>query len=323
MDGAFPSIAPYRSGFLDTPDGQQIYFEESGNSAGLPVVIVHGGPGASTQPYRRRFFRSTVYRIIGFDQRGAGHSRPSGVLERNTTAYLLDDIEVLRKYLGIERWVVFGGSWGATLALCYAQRYPEHVQALLVRGTLLGRARDLEWFFGAYGVASILPEAYQRFLAPLPPAARDRPVSAYVDLFTSGARDIRTAAAAAWAHWEASVAYGLFCKKAGYAPEPRLGAQAPDRYAIAAMYAHNGFFLEPECGALHDTRNLSDVPGFIIHGRLDLVCPVENAITLHQAWPKAELQVIEEAGHLDIEPPLVAALVAASEAILSCCHSHR
>lgn len=313
MDCVFPFIIPYRSGFLDTPDGQQIHFEESGNPAGLPVVIVHGGPASSTQPYRRRFFRPTVYRIIGFDQRGAGRSRPNGVLEGNTTAHLLDDMEALRNYLGIERWVVFGGSWGATLALCYAQRHPERVRALLVRGTLLGRSRDLEWFFGAGGVASILPEAYQRFLAPLPAASRDWPVPAYFELLTSGAQDVRAAAAAAWAHWEASVV--RWPHGSATAPEPNPRAHDPDRYAIAAMYAANGFFLEPRCGALYDRLCLADVPGFIIHGRLDLVCPVENATTLHQAWPNAELQVIEQAGHLDLEPPLVAALVAATEAI--------
>ncbi|MDN5849516.1 MAG: prolyl aminopeptidase [Nitrococcus sp.] len=316
MDGAFPSISPYRSGFLHTPDGQQIHFEESGSPAGLPVVIVHGGPASSTQPYRRRFFRPAVYRIIDFDQRGCGRSRPQGVLLRNTTAHILDDMEALRDYLGIERWVVFGGSWGATVALCYTQCYPERVRALLVRGSLLGRARDLEWFFGARGVASILPEAYQRFLAPLPAASRDRPVPAYLELLTSSAQDIRKAAAAAWAHWEASVVSWPHYKEPICALDPSPRAQDPDRYAIAAMYAHNSFFLEPACGALHDTQCLYNVPGFIIHGRLDLVCPVENAATLHQAWPNAKLKVIEEAGHLDIEPPVVAALVAASEAIV-------
>lgn len=315
MDGAFPLITPYRSGFLDTSDGQQIHFEESGNPFGLPVVIVHGGPASSTQPYRRRFFRPTVYRIIGFDQRGAGRSRPNSVLQGNTTAHLLDDMEALRNYLGIEYWVVFGGSWGATLALCYAQRHPDRVRALLVRGTLLGRARDLAWFFGDRGVASIWPEAYQRFLAPLPAAAQERPVSAYVELLTSSAQEVRAAAAAAWAQWEVSVVHWLHRNaESTLEPSPQ---QAPDagRCAIAAMYAHNGFFLEPGCGALHDTQRLADIPGFIIHGGLDLVCPLENATTLHQAWPKAELQVIDAAGHLDSESPLVAALVAAGEAI--------
>lgn len=314
MDGAFPFVIPYRSGFLDTPDGQQIYFEESGNPAGLPVVIVHGGPASSTQPYRRRFFRPTVYRIIDFDQRGAGRSRPNGVLQSNTTVHLLDDMEVLRNYLGIERWVVFGGSWGATLALCYAQRHPNRVRALLVRGTLLGRSRDLEWFFGDRGVASILPEAYQRFLAPLPAASRDRPVPAYVELLTSSEPGVRGVAAAAWAQWEASVVHWPHPDVVS-APESSPRAQDAGRYAIAAIYAHNGFFLEPACGALHDTQHLAAVPGFIIHGRLDLVCPVENAITLHHAWPRAELQVIDEAGHLDVEPAVVAALVAAGETI--------
>lgn len=315
MDGIFPPIVPYRSGFLDTSDGQQIHFEESGNPAGVPVVIVHGGPASSTQPYRRRFFRPTVYRIIGFDQRGAGRSRPYGILEDNTTAHLLDDMEALRNYLGIDRWVVFGGSWGATLALCYTQRHPERVRALLVRGTLLGRPRDLEWFFGARGVASILPEAYQQFLAPLPAASRDRPVSAYVEQLTSRATKARIAAAVAWAQWEASVVRWPHYDAPVSALEPSPRAQDPDRYAIAAMYAHNGFFLDPGCGALHDAQRLTDVPGFIIHGRLDLVCPVENAITLHQAWPNAELLIIDQAGHLDTEPPLVTALVTASETI--------
>ncbi|MDN5869255.1 MAG: prolyl aminopeptidase [Nitrococcus sp.] len=315
MDGAFPSITPYRSGFLATSDGARIHFEESGSPAGLPVVIVHGGPGSSTQPYRRRFFRPAVYRIIDFDQRGCGRSRPWGMLLRNTTAHILDDMEALRAYLGIERWVVFGGSWGATLALCYAQRHPERARALLTRGTLLGRERDLEWFFGARGVASILPEAYQRYLAPLPAASRDWPVPAYLERLTSNAPDVRAAAAAAWAHWEASVVSWRHNKDSACALEPSPRAQDPDRFAIAAMYAHNNFFLEPECGALHVTQRLNNVPGFIIHGRLDLVCPVENATTLHQAWPNAKLKVIEESGHLDSEPSMVASLVAASEAI--------
>lgn len=315
MDGAFPSISPYRSGLLDTPDGQQIHFEESGSPTGLPVLIVHGGPASSTQPYRRRFFRPAVYRIIDFDQRGCGRSRPQGVLVRNTTAHILDDMEALRDYLGIERWVVFGGSWGATLALCYAQRHPERVRALLVRGTLLGRSRDLEWFFGTRGVASILPEAYQRFLAPLSAASRARPVSAYLELLTSSAQDVRAAAAAAWARWDASVVSWPRYQETVRSLESSPRSQDPARYAIAAMYAHNGFFLEAECGALRDTQYLSNVPGFIIHGRLDLVCPVENATTLHQAWPNAKLKVLEESGHLDIDPLVIGALVAASEAI--------
>ena len=315
MDGAFPAIDPYRSGFLETADGQQIYFEESGNPAGLPVVMVHGGPASSTPSYRRRFFRPTVYRIIGFDQRGAGRSKPSGILEKNTTSHLVDDMEALRKHLGVERWVIFGGSWGATLALCYVQRYSEHVRALLLRGTLLGRSRDLEWFFGACGVASMMPEAYERFLAPLPAHGRARPLPAYAELLCSDRPDVRMEAAAAWAGWEASVARGPRCTSTDAVPDARLSATDADRYAIAATYARNGFFLEPECGALPDTQKLAQVPGFIIHGRLDFVCPLENAITLHQAWPNAELRISEGAGHLDVEPSLVAALVSASEAI--------
>lgn len=315
MDGAFPALTPYRSGFLDTPDGQQIHFEESGNPAGLPVLIVHGGPAASTQPYRRRFFRPTVYRIIDFDQRGAGRSRPQGVLENNTTTHLLEDMEALRIYLGIRCWVLFGGSWGATLALCYAQRHPERVQALLVRGTLLGRRRDLEWFFGACGVASILPEAYQRFLAPLPAASRDRPVPAYIKLFNWSAPEVQASAAAAWAQWEANVTHWPHYDETICTPEPSSRAQDVERCAIAAMYAHHNFFLEPEGGVLYAAQRLINVPGFIIHGRWDLVCPAENATTLHRAWPNAELKIINAAGHLDIEPPLVAALVTASEAI--------
>lgn len=315
MDSAYPPITPYRTGYLDTSDGQQIHFEESGNPDGLPVIMLHGGPGSSTQPYRRRFFRPTAYRIIGFDQRGAGRSCPHGVLENNTTGHLLDDMEALREYLGIERWVVFGGSWGATLALCYAQRHPKRVRALLLRGTLLGRRRDLEWFFGAGGVASLLPEAYQQFLAPLPAACRERPLPAYVELLTSSVQAVRAEAAAAWGQWEASVVCWPQRNDPSPVRKPYRQPNDPDRYAIAAVYADNGFFLDPGCGALHAMQRLAHIPGFIIHGRLDLVCPVENATTLHQAWPRAQLQIIEEGGHLDTTSALVAALVTASETI--------
>lgn len=304
----FPQPAVRDSGFAVAADGTRIPFEESGDPAGMPVVVLHGGPGSGTRPHQRRFFKAAAYRIITFDQRGTGRSGPSG-LEDNTTTHLVEDMETLRRHLAVERWLVFGGSWGATLSLCYAQCHPERVRALLLRGTLLGRRRDLDWFFGDRGAACLAPAAYRRFLAALPPAWRGRPIAGYAALLGGGG-PAALAAAAAWGQWESAVAQW---PRAAAGESPPVDAAAVRRYAVAAHYARHGFFLDPDRGALIAPERLADIPGMIVHGRLDLVCPVDNALTLHRAWPAATLRIIEDGGHLDADPAIAGALVEATE----------
>jgi proline iminopeptidase len=304
----YPVSEPFRRGRLEREPGHSLYFEECGRTDGIPVVVLHGGPGSGCRPEQRRLFDPRAYRVILPDQRGSGHSRPFGSLADNRTPALVEDLEALRRHLGIERWVVCGGSWGGTLALCYAERHPARVLGMILRGTLAGRRRDRDWVFGADGIARCFPEAYARFRSVLPSDLWHDPLAGYGALLDDQIAATRRTAASAWLAWERHVATAGRVK-AGDAGR----GDSVERARIACHYAANDFFLHPRDGALPAAGALDGIPGTIVHGRRDLMCPVEQAFAVHERWPDAELEVIEEAGHLAGEPAITAALVAAAD----------
>ena len=303
----YPEIAPNQSFFLPVGAGHELYVEECGNPRGLPVLFLHGGPGAGCEPWQRRFFDPTRYRIMLFDQRGAGKSRPHASLDDNTTPALIADIETIRTHLGIERWLVFGGSWGATLALAYAEAHPDRVLAMILRGIFLCREQEIRWFYQD-GAHRIFPDYWADFIAPIPEAERGDLVQAHYRRLTGNDEVARMASAKAWSVWEGRAAT-LEPKQSvvDFFGTPRVAL------ALARIEAHyfvNNIFLAPD-QLLRDTPRLAGIPGVIVHGRYDMVCPVENAFDLARAWPDARLEVIPAAGHSASEPRIVHALVSA------------
>ncbi|WP_067655015.1 prolyl aminopeptidase [Nocardia harenae] len=314
MRTLYPPITPHESGMLAVGDGQSLYWEVSGNPAGKPVVFLHGGPGGGTAPFHRRFFDPAAYRIVLFDQRGCGRSAPhiadGADLAVNTTPHLIADIEALRTRLGIERWQVFGGSWGSTLALAYAQRHRERVTELVLRGIFLLRRKEIDWYYnGAAGY--LYPEEWERFLAPVPASERDGDlVEAYHRLLHSPDEEQALRAAVAWSTWEGATSSLL--------PQPdRVAETAEPRFALAFArienhyFRHGGFLDEGQL--LRDIDALADVPGVIVQGRHDVVCPATSAWELHRAWPGSELHVIDDAGHAAVEPGITDRLVRATD----------
>lgn len=307
----FPQIKPYRSFHLPVDDPHVLYVEECGNRSGLPVVFLHGGPGSGCEPYHRRFFDPQVYRIILFDQRGCGRSRPHAELRGNDTDRLVADIETLREHLGVDQWVVFGGSWGSTLGLAYAQRHPSRVLGLILRGIFLCREQDIRWFYQE-GASRIFPDLWQEFLAPVPSEEHHDLVAAYHRRLTGDDEVARMAAAKAWSLWEAQTAT--------LRPSPSVVSHFADPFVAMSLariechYFANNAFLEPD-ELLQRAGVLHDIPGVIIHGRYDVVCPVDQAWALHEAWPQAELRIIGDAGHAASEPGIAAALVEATQAM--------
>lgn len=308
MRSLFPEIRPNLSFYL-TAGVHELYVEECGNASGLPVLFLHGGPGAGIRPYHRRFFDPEIYRIILFDQRGAGNSRPHAELVDNTTRDLVADIERLRGHLGIEQWLVFGGSWGSTLALLYAQAHPDQVLGLILRGIFLCRRHEIAWFY-QQGASRIFPDYWQDFLAPIPERERDDLVRAYYQRLTGDDEIARMAAAKAWALWEG--------RCATLHPDEALRDDFTDPHialSLARIEAHyfiHDCFLAPN-QILRDAHRLHHVPGIIIHGRYDLICPLENAVQLQQAWPASQLRVIADAGHAATEPGIANALLRATQ----------
>lgn len=307
----FPQIKPYRSQQLPVDDIHTLYVEECGNPDGIPVVFLHGGPGAGCEPYHRRFFDPLVYRIVLFDQRGCGRSRPHAELRANDTDTLVADIERLRMQLGIERWVVFGGSWGSTLGLAYAQRHTERVLGLILRGIFLCRDRDIHWFYQD-GASRLFPDQWRDFLAPIPEVEHGDLLAAYHRRLIGDDEVARMAAAKAWSLWEAQTAT--------LRPSPSVVNHFADPFVATSLariechYFVNHAFLEPD-ELLNRAGVLSDIPGIIIHGRYDVVCPVDQAWDLHQAWPQAQLQIVGDAGHAASEPGIAAALVEATRSM--------
>jgi proline iminopeptidase len=310
MRDLFPELQPFETGHLQVSPRHRLYFEQCGNPDGKPVVILHGGPGGGCSPKMRRFHDPARYRIVLFDQRGAGRSTPHADLVDNTTWHLVADIEQLREHLGIERWQVFGGSWGSTLALAYAQSHPQQVSELVLRGIFMLRRWELEWFY-QQGCSRLFPDAWQDYLAPIPEVERADLISAYHRRLTSDDPAARIAAARAWSVWEASTSFLL--QDPGFIDAHRGEAFALAFARIEAHYFVNGGFFEVEDQLLRDAGRLAAIPTAIVHGRYDVVCPVQSAFELQRAMPHATLEITPSAGHSAFEPGNVDALVRATE----------
>lgn len=306
----YPDISPYARHSLAVDSRHTLYIEEVGSPNGIPVVFLHGGPGAGCEPYHRRFFDPELYRVVLFDQRGAGRSQPHADLQDNTTWHLVEDIERIREHLGIQRWLVFGGSWGSTLGLAYAETYPQRVTGLILRGIFLCRAHEIAWFY-QQGASRLFPEYWQDFLAPVPPQKRHDMLGAYHELLTGQDELRRLAAAKAWSVWEGRCATLL--------PNPEVVKHFRDSHVALSMariechYFSNQAFLQPN-QLLEQAGCLEGIPGIIVHGRYDAICPVENAWELHRAWPESELHIQPASGHSAGEPEISAALVEATRA---------
>jgi proline iminopeptidase len=306
----YPPIEPYRTGRLKVSPVHELYFEESGNPKGKPVVFVHGGPGAGTDGKQRRFFDPDAYRIVLFDQRGAGKSTPHASLEDNTTWHLVQDMEQLREHLGIDTWQVFGGSWGSTLALAYAQKHPERVTELVLRGIFLLRKQEIDWFYQR-GADALFPDAWEPYVAAIPPEERHDFVRAYYKRLTSEDAEVRKAAAKAWSIWEGCTSY-LFVNSDTIA---RYGAdEFADAFArIECHYFINRGFMRTDAQLLDDVPRIRHIPAVIVQGRYDVVCPMESAWALHRAWPEADFRIIPDAGHSAYEPGNASALIEATD----------
>jgi proline iminopeptidase len=306
----YPEIQPYRTGYLRVSPEHVLYYEESGNPHGKPALFLHGGPGGGTSGKQRRFFDPARYRIVLFDQRGCGRSRPHASLTDNTTWHLVSDIEALRKELGIERWLVFGGSWGSTLALAYAEKHPDRVSELVLRGIFLLRRWELEWFYQR-GAGLFFPEAFERYLEPIPPAERGNLIDAYHRRLTSKDPAVQQEAARAWSVWEASTSHLL--QDADY-----IASSAGDQFSLAfarieCHYFVNGGFLERENQLIEDVKKIRHIKTTIVQGRYDVVCPPVSAWELAKAFPEAEFRVAPDAGHSAFEPGIVHELVSATD----------
>ena len=309
MQQFYPAIEPYRVHTVSVSDGHHLYVEESGSADGLPVVFIHGGPGAACETYHRQFFNPEIYRIILFDQRGCGQSTPHASLHGNTTQALVSDLEVIRTTLGIDRWVVFGGSWGATLGLVYAETHPERVLGLILRGIFLCRPRDIHWFYQE-GASFLLPDHWQDFLKPIPEEERHDMVSAYYRRLTGEDEIAKMAAAKAWSLWEGRAS--TLMPKAAVVDHFGHPKTALSLARIECHYFMNDCFMRP-AQILKNAFRLKKIPGVIVHGRYDVVCPLEQAWMLNQAWPQSRLQIIQDAGHSATEPGIVDALLTVSD----------
>lgn len=306
----FPEIEPYSTGRLKVSDLHEIYFEEVGNPKGQPVVFVHGGPGGGVEPSHRRYFDPNHYRVILFDQRGCGKSTPHAELKENTTWDLISDMELIRKKLGIEKWMVFGGSWGSTLSLLYAETHPDRVTHLVLRGIFLCRKKEINWFYQD-GASHIYPDAWDPYRDLIPENERHDFVSAYYKRLTSPDKHTRLQAARAWSIWEGSTSRLI--------PDPtaldHFGAdEFADAFArIECHYFTHGIWMRHDNQILEDVYKIRHIPCEIVHGRYDVVCPVENAWELHKAWPESTLHIVPDAGHAAKEPGILAKLVEATE----------
>lgn len=305
-------IEPFDTGHLAVSDVHQLYYEQCGNPNGKPVVFLHGGPGAGLTADYRRFFDPEAYRIILFEQRGAGRSIPHASLEANTTWHLVRDIERVRAHFGIERWLVFGGSWGSTLSLAYAETHPERVLGLVLRGIFLGRQNEAHWFYeNGHGASAIFPEIWEQFVREIPEAERADMIGAYYRRLTSDDAAVRLEAAQAWSLWEASALKLI--------PDQKLIDEFTDpdtAIAVARIECHyfiNNCFFETDNYLIENVDRIRHIPGVIVHGRYDIVCAFTNAWDLHRAWPEAKLEIIPDAGHSVFEPGITDALVRATD----------
>ncbi|WP_448190407.1 prolyl aminopeptidase [Azospirillum sp. sgz301742] len=304
----FPPIDPFAFGMLPVDDLHTIYWEQCGNPRGVPVVFLHGGPGAGASPTHRRFFDPHHYRIIIFDQRGAGRSTPLGEVRRNDTDLLIGDLEALRRHLAVERWHLFGGSWGSTLALAYAQAHPQRCLGMMLRGIFLMRKAEIDWFL--YQMRVIFPEAWLSFVSHIPLAERGDLLEAYWRRLDSPEPAVRMAAARAWSIYEGACSSLL--------PSPELiAASGEDNHALGLARIEAHYFranrYTPEDRLLRDLPRIRHLPAVIVQGRYDIVCPITTADELHRAWPEADYRIVADAGHSAMEPGIRAALVQATE----------
>lgn len=310
MRELYPEIEPYRQGLLEVSNLHTIYFEESGNPQGKPVVILHGGPGGGSQPIYRQYFNPDLWRIVQFDQRGCGKSTPHAELTENTTWHLVEDIETLRKHLNISDWVVSGGSWGSTLALAYSQTHPEYCQALILRGIFMLRRKELAWFYQE-GAGYFFPEAWEQYVELIPPTERHDMISAYYRRLISDEKHLRSQAARTWSIWEASTSKLI--------PDldliARFGAEDfADAFArLECHYFINKGFFMSEMQLLENVGRIRHIPTTIVQGRYDVVCPMFTAWELHQAFPEAEFVVVPDAGHSMTEVGIRSVLIDTSD----------
>jgi proline iminopeptidase len=306
----YPEIEPFDSGFLPVSPLHTLYYEQCGNPNGKPVVFLHGGPGGGTNAKCRRFFDPAVYRIVLFDQRGCGKSTPHAELTDNTTWDLVADIERVREHLGVDRWQVFGGSWGSTLALAYAQTHPDKVSELVLRGIFMLRRWELEWFYQK-GCDALYPDAWETYLNAIPEVERGDLMSAYHRRLTSPDAKTRTDAARAWSVWEGATSF-LWQDKS------HIESSAEDEFALAfarieCHYFVNGGFFEHDDQLLRNIERIRNIPAVIVQGRYDVVCPLRSAWDLHRAWPEADLHIVQDAGHSAFEPGIVHELMEATD----------
>lgn len=314
MQTRYPPIKPNRTSYLDVGDSHQLYIEECGSDKGIPVLFLHGGPGAGCSDQDRCFFNPEKYRIILFDQRGAGRSRPHAELANNTTPHLIADIEKIRQHLGIDQWMLFGGSWGSTLALLYAQAFPQRILGMVLRGIFLCRPVDLRWFYQE-GASHIFPDYWKKFVAPIRSNLHTEGlhvdhISAYYRLLTSDNELEKMNAAKQWSLWEG--------RCATLRPNPDLEHAFSDPHLALALarieahyFTHHAFIRDNQIIA--SANVLADIPGIIIHGRYDMVCPLDNAFALQKSWPNAQLHIIRDAGHSSREPSISDALIKATD----------
>lgn len=308
----YDPIEPYDTGRLQVSPVHQLYYEQCGNPDGKPVVFLHGGPGAGLDLSHRRFFDPRAYRVILFEQRGSGRSTPHASLEDNTTWHLVEDIERVREHFGVEQWLVFGGSWGSTLALAYAETHPERVRTLVLRGIFLGRQREARWFYEeGHGASAIFPEVWEQYLEFIPESERGDIISAYYRRLTSDDESVRLEAARLWSLWEASALKLI--------PDQRIIDEFTEpemATAVARIECHyfiNNCFFETDNYLIENIDRIRHIPSVIVHGRYDIVCPFLNAWDLHRAWPEAALEIIADAGHAATEPGIADALVRATD----------
>ena len=305
----YPEIEAFDSGMLDVGDGHQIYWERSGTRGAKPAVFLHGGPGGGISAKHRRLFDPHLYDVILFDQRGCGRSTPHAELEANTTWHLVADIERLRELAGFDKWLVFGGSWGSTLALAYAETHPERVSELVLRGIFTLRRAELEWYY-QHGASLMFPDKWERFIAQIPEAERGDLMAAYRKRLTSDDKSVRIAAAKAWSLWEGETITLL--------PDPTTSAPfGGDEFALAFARIENHYFVNggwvEEGQLIRDAGKLAGIPGVIVQGRYDMACPPVTAWELHKAWPQAEFHLIENAGHAYSEPGILDRLIKATD----------
>ena len=305
----YPPIEPFETGYLEVGDGHRLYWERVGTKGAKPAVLLHGGPGGGITPGQRRLFDPQRYDVLLFDQRGCGRSTPHASLEANTTWHLVADVEKLRRLVGVDKWLVFGGSWGSTLALAYAETHPQHVSELVLRGIYTLTPAELSWYY-QFGVSQIFPDEWEHFIAPIPPEERHDMMAAYRRRLVSDDLQTRIEAARAWSLWEGRTVTLL--------PEPATSDQfGEDQFALAFARIENHYFVHrawlEEDQLVRDVQRLHGIPAVIVQGRYDMPCPVHYAWRLHKAWPQAEFHLVEGAGHAASEPGILDRLIRATD----------